>query len=88
MTKSNLDKSLFSSFNTDTQTATPIQTIIETKKDKQEDVDSVGFFARIPPSLKKRIKVFSVANDITQDRLITEILEDYFKKNDKGNFTL
>lgn len=82
MTKSNLDKSLFSSFNTATQTATPIQTITETrKKDKQEDGDSVGFFARIPPSLKKRIKVFSVANDITQDRLITEILDDYFKKN-------
>ena len=82
MTKSNLDKSLFSSFNTDTQTGTPIQTITETKKkDKQEDGDSVGFFARIPPSLKKRIKVFSVANDITQDKLITEIFEDYFKKN-------
>jgi hypothetical protein len=76
--KSTLDKGLFSSFNNSTKTDAPVQTVVPIKPKKSE-TEVVGLFARIPTSLRKKIKAYSVEKEITQDALITEILQSYFQ---------
>jgi hypothetical protein len=78
MAKSTLDKGLFSSFNNTVKTEAPVQTVVPIKQ-KRGEAELVGLFARIPSPLKKRIKAYSVEKEITQDALITEILETYFQ---------
>lgn len=77
MGKSSLDKGLFSSFNNTAKSEAPVQIVVPIKTQKGE-TELVGLFARIPPTLKKRIKAYSVEKEITQDALITKILQSYF----------
>lgn len=81
MAKSDLDRNLFKTFNEKKTKETPIQTIVETKEAVSADTeDNIGFFARIPASLKKKIKTLSVEKDMKQDKLVVEIFEAFFEK--------
>lgn len=82
--KSNLDKELFGSMNNTKKIESPIQTVvhIEPVKPKKEEVDLVGLFARVPAVLKKQIKTYSVVNEITQDALVTKILQSFFENKE------